>query len=80
MFDKDRTTQAAKDYILGHRKGWPSKSEEDDVSIFLAGAEYAQQHIEDVCVGFAIFCDHNDEEGRTYFKSLFREYIKQTSL
>ena len=36
-------SEAAKDYILGNRQGYPSKSEDEDTDIFTAGAEFAQQ-------------------------------------
>jgi len=38
-------SEAAKDYILGNRQGYPSKSEDEDTDIFTAGVKFAQQWI-----------------------------------
>jgi hypothetical protein len=38
-------SEAAKDYILGNRQGYPSKSEDEDMDIFTAGVKFAQQWI-----------------------------------
>ena len=38
-------SEAAKDYILGNRQGYPSKSEDEDTDIFTSGVKFAQQWI-----------------------------------
>jgi hypothetical protein len=38
-------SEAAKEYILGYRQGYPSKSEDEDTDIFEAGVKFAQQWI-----------------------------------